>query len=136
MQFAARKDKTPRGGIAAAQQLILDTEFAAQVQGGRLGVEKAVRARFAHKAVTPRGADLAADTRFGLEQAQGGGQIVNIASIFGLLPGPLYSPYVATKHAVVGLSKALRVEAADDSGSTSTTSVVSGTAPISSKWSP
>jgi NAD(P)-dependent dehydrogenase (short-subunit alcohol dehydrogenase family) len=43
-------------------------------------------------------------------QAQGGGQIVNIASIFGLLPGPLYSPYVATKHAVVGLSRSLRLE--------------------------
>jgi NAD(P)-dependent dehydrogenase (short-subunit alcohol dehydrogenase family) len=42
--------------------------------------------------------------------AQGGGQIVNIASMFGLLPGPLYAPYVATKHAVVGLSRSLRVE--------------------------
>ncbi len=42
--------------------------------------------------------------------AQGGGQIVNIASMFGLLPGPLYSPYVTTKHAVVGLSRSLRLE--------------------------
>jgi NAD(P)-dependent dehydrogenase (short-subunit alcohol dehydrogenase family) len=42
--------------------------------------------------------------------AQGGGQIVNIASMFGLLPGPLFAPYVATKHAVVGLSRSLRLE--------------------------
>ncbi len=42
--------------------------------------------------------------------AQGGGQIVNIASMFGLLPGPLYAPYVTTKHAVVGLSRSLRLE--------------------------
>lgn len=41
---------------------------------------------------------------------QGGGQIVNIASMFGLLPGPLYAPYVTTKHAVVGLSRSLRLE--------------------------
>jgi NAD(P)-dependent dehydrogenase (short-subunit alcohol dehydrogenase family) len=42
--------------------------------------------------------------------AQGSGQIVNIASMFGLLPGPLYTPYVTTKHAVVGLSRSLRLE--------------------------
>ena len=42
--------------------------------------------------------------------AQGGGQIVNIASMFGLLPGPLAGPYVATKHAVVGLSRSVRLE--------------------------
>jgi NAD(P)-dependent dehydrogenase (short-subunit alcohol dehydrogenase family) len=45
--------------------------------------------------------------------AQGGGQIVNIASMFGLLPGPLYAPYVTTKHAVVGLSRSLRIEGRD-----------------------
>lgn len=42
--------------------------------------------------------------------AQGGGQIVNIASMFGQLPGPILAPYVATKHAVVGLSRSLRLE--------------------------
>lgn len=42
--------------------------------------------------------------------AQGGGQIVNIASMFGLLPGGLFAPYVTTKHAVVGLSRSLRLE--------------------------
>lgn len=39
------------------------------------------------------------------------GHIVNTASVAGLLPGPLQGSYTATKHAVVGLSRALRVEA-------------------------
>lgn len=40
----------------------------------------------------------------------GSGGIVNIASAFGLLPGPLYAAYSATKHGVVGLSRSLRAE--------------------------
>ncbi|WP_131742918.1 SDR family NAD(P)-dependent oxidoreductase [Actinomadura roseirufa] len=43
---------------------------------------------------------------------QGGGHIVNTASLAGLLPMPLGIPYTATKHAVVGLSLGLRAEAA------------------------
>lgn len=43
---------------------------------------------------------------------QGFGHVVNTASIAGLGPAPLAVPYAATKHAVVGLSKSLRVEAA------------------------
>jgi NAD(P)-dependent dehydrogenase (short-subunit alcohol dehydrogenase family) len=42
--------------------------------------------------------------------ARGTGQVVNIASAFGLLPGPLYAAYTATKHGVVGLSRSLRAE--------------------------
>lgn len=42
---------------------------------------------------------------------QGFGHIVNTASGFGLAPGPLNSPYVASKFAVVGLSHALAAEA-------------------------
>jgi NAD(P)-dependent dehydrogenase (short-subunit alcohol dehydrogenase family) len=42
--------------------------------------------------------------------AAGGGQVVNIASAFGLLPGPLYAAYSAAKHGVVGLSRSLRAE--------------------------
>ncbi|MBI3652226.1 MAG: SDR family oxidoreductase [Acidobacteria bacterium] len=44
---------------------------------------------------------------------QGFGHIVNTASLAGLLPAPFMVPYSATKHAVVGLSKSLRAEAAD-----------------------
>jgi len=44
--------------------------------------------------------------------AQGFGHIVNTASMAGLMPGPANVAYTTTKHAVVGLSKSLRAEAA------------------------
>jgi len=44
--------------------------------------------------------------------AQGFGHIVNTASMAGLMPGPGNVAYTTTKHAVVGLSKSLRAEAA------------------------
>jgi NAD(P)-dependent dehydrogenase (short-subunit alcohol dehydrogenase family) len=44
--------------------------------------------------------------------AQGKGHIVNTASLSGLLPSPMLVPYSTTKHAVVGLSVGLRMEAA------------------------
>lgn len=43
--------------------------------------------------------------------AQGSGHIVNTASVGGLLPSMCAASYAASKWAVVGLSKALRVEA-------------------------
>ncbi len=42
---------------------------------------------------------------------QGYGTIVNTASLAGLCPSPLLTPYSMTKHAIVGLSKSLRIEA-------------------------
>jgi NAD(P)-dependent dehydrogenase (short-subunit alcohol dehydrogenase family) len=42
---------------------------------------------------------------------QGFGHIVNTASLAGLTPFPLGVPYAMTKHAVVGLSVSLRIEA-------------------------
>ena len=47
---------------------------------------------------------------WGRMAAAGGGQVINTASAFGLLPGPLYAAYTATKHGVVGLSRSLRAE--------------------------
>src|SRR5262249_36265299 len=44
---------------------------------------------------------------------QGYGHIVNTASMAGLMPAPGTVSYAATKHAVVGLSTSLRIEAAD-----------------------
>ena len=44
--------------------------------------------------------------------AQGFGHIINTSSMAGLLPGPGNIAYTTTKHAVVGLSKSLRAEAA------------------------
>ena len=43
---------------------------------------------------------------------QGYGYIVNTASLAGLGPAALMAPYAMTKHAVVGLTHSLRVEAA------------------------
>ncbi len=43
---------------------------------------------------------------------QGDGHIINTASFAGLVPAPNEGSYTATKHAVVGLSRALRMEAA------------------------
>ena len=43
---------------------------------------------------------------------QGSGHIVNTASVAGLVPAPGLAAYCASKHAVVGLSTALRAEAA------------------------
>jgi len=43
---------------------------------------------------------------------QGSGHIVNTASVAGLVGMPGQPSYTATKHAVVGLTKALRIEAA------------------------
>jgi NAD(P)-dependent dehydrogenase (short-subunit alcohol dehydrogenase family) len=44
--------------------------------------------------------------------AQGRGHIVNTASLAGLLPSPMLTPYGMTKHGVVGLSVSLRMEGA------------------------
>jgi NAD(P)-dependent dehydrogenase (short-subunit alcohol dehydrogenase family) len=43
---------------------------------------------------------------------QRAGHIINTASLAGLGPAPLLTPYALTKHAVVGLSTSLRIEAA------------------------
>lgn len=40
------------------------------------------------------------------------GHILNVASLAGLGPAPLLVPYATTKHAVVGLSTSMRIEAA------------------------
>lgn len=44
---------------------------------------------------------------------QGGGAIVNLASNGGLLGAPGMGPYVASKHAVIGLTKTAALEGAD-----------------------
>ena len=44
---------------------------------------------------------------------QGWGRIINIASAHGLRASPFKSAYVATKHAVVGLTKTVALEAAE-----------------------
>lgn len=46
-------------------------------------------------------------------QARGWGRIINMASAHGLRASPFKSAYVATKHAVVGLTKSVALEVAE-----------------------
>lgn len=41
---------------------------------------------------------------------QGGGNLINVASVIGKIPAPYFASYAAAKHGVVGLSGALRQE--------------------------
>src|SRR5262245_41546333 len=47
-------------------------------------------------------------------RAQGGGAIVNVASVGGLIGFPGFGPYVATKHGIIGLTKTAAMEHAPD----------------------
>jgi NAD(P)-dependent dehydrogenase (short-subunit alcohol dehydrogenase family) len=49
---------------------------------------------------------------YDLMATQGYGHIVNVASSAGVMPVPMQTTYAMTKHAVVGLSRSLRIEAA------------------------
>jgi NAD(P)-dependent dehydrogenase (short-subunit alcohol dehydrogenase family) len=63
-------------------------------------------------AVNLRGVVHGVQAAYPLMRRQGFGHIVNTASMQGLLPGPFFASYAATKAAVVSLSRALRAEAA------------------------
>jgi NAD(P)-dependent dehydrogenase (short-subunit alcohol dehydrogenase family) len=62
--------------------------------------------------VNLRGVIHGVQAAYRVMMAQGFGHIVNTASMAGLMPSPGMVSYSMTKHAVVGLSKALRAEAA------------------------
>jgi len=61
--------------------------------------------------VNLRGVAYGVQAIYPLMIEQGFGHIVNTASMAGLITTPMSGSYSTTKHAVVGLSKALRVEA-------------------------
>lgn len=63
-------------------------------------------------AVNVRGVTNGIQAAYPVMLRQGFGHIVNTASVAGLLPTPGGVGYCASKHAVVGLSTALRIEAA------------------------
>ena len=61
--------------------------------------------------VNLRGVVHGVEAVYPIMRAQRSGHIVNTGSLAGLVPVPVMAPYSATKHAVVALSQALRVEA-------------------------
>jgi NAD(P)-dependent dehydrogenase (short-subunit alcohol dehydrogenase family) len=63
--------------------------------------------------VNLRGVVHGVQAAYGPMADQGFGHIVNTASIAGLCPTPFETGYGMTKHAVVGLSQSLRIEAAE-----------------------
>ena len=63
--------------------------------------------------VNLRGVINGIQAAYKIMMAQGFGHIINTASMAGFIPGPGSAAYTTTKHAVVGLSKSLRVEAAE-----------------------
>ena len=81
-----RSRRAPRGARRAALEQAIDVNLRGVVNGVTRGI---------------RG-----------DAAQGCGHILNTASLAGLIPAPSMLPYTTTKHAVVGLSTALRAEAA------------------------
>jgi 3-hydroxybutyrate dehydrogenase len=50
---------------------------------------------------------------FGAMKTRGWGRIINIASVHGLVASPYKSAYVAAKHGIVGLTKAVALEGAE-----------------------
>ncbi|MBX3274729.1 MAG: SDR family oxidoreductase [Sandaracinaceae bacterium] len=62
--------------------------------------------------VNVRGVAYGIQAVYPIMRRQRRGHIINTASVAGLLPAPGLGSYAASKHAVVGLSKALRIEAA------------------------
>lgn len=65
-------------------------------------------------AVNVKGVFLGMQTAIPALRARGGGSIVNVSSVAGLLGDPTIAPYVASKHAVIGLTRAAAVGVAAD----------------------
>lgn len=70
-------------------------------------------------AVNPNGVINGGSAAYPVMQRQRSGDILNTASLAGLIPAPAMLPYTTTRHAIVGLSTALRAQAASQGVSVS-----------------
>ncbi|MDN5886919.1 MAG: SDR family oxidoreductase [Micrococcaceae bacterium] len=64
--------------------------------------------------VTLRGTFLALKSQIGYFRSQGSGSIVNVASIAGVQSTPMLTPYGASKHGVVSLTRSVAMENAPE----------------------
>jgi len=64
-----------------------------------------------------------------LQEAPGGGHIVNTASMAGLRPGPNLGAYTVTKYGVVALTESLAIELAEDGSQVGVTVLLPGPVP-------
>lgn len=116
---AAALDVTDYGAVAALVQRVRDDYGRIDFLFNNAGISLAGEMRYLELRdwnrildINLRGVIHGVQAAYPVMIAQGGGHIVNTASINGLTPLPLAGPYNATKHAVVGLSATLRAEAA------------------------
>ncbi|GAA3817502.1 short-chain dehydrogenase [Cellulomonas soli] len=116
---AVEIDVTDRGAVddllrrVADEHGRLDLMFNNAGVGGTLPFEEATAQQWDRiLALNLRSVIDGTDAAYRLMRAQGGGHIVNTASIAGLVPVPMQTLYNTTKFGVVGLSTTLRPEAA------------------------
>ena len=65
-------------------------------------------------AVNVKGVFLGIQTCLPILRERGGGSVVNVASVAGLVGDPNIAPYIASKHAVLGLTRSAALSAAAD----------------------
>jgi NAD(P)-dependent dehydrogenase (short-subunit alcohol dehydrogenase family) len=100
---------------AAARHGRLDVLFNNAGIGGTIQIEKVTLEHWRRIIdINLWGAIYGIHAALPIMRRQGGGHIVNTASIAGLIPVPFQALYCATKYAVVGLSESLRFELGDE----------------------